>query len=529
MTGDRGQPRNALRVAGCALGSALIYLLFLVYPYPLLRLYDVPLLDLGKLANYQPVAAGAFVIAYALVFVLYLSAYRAARQMDGVRDLWLVLGCTLVLCGILLWVYPLGANDMYDYIFRAREWVVYDYNPLVVRPDQLSADLWYPFVVWTWAASPYGPLWTYVSYALYRLAGDDWLRNLVAFKSLAVLSIVVCSSFIYALVRTRGKRTAVAVVLLFAWNPLLLFESVVNGHNDVLMMTGVLGALWLYARRRFTLALVAGVLAALVKVSALVVVPVLFVACVRAMRESGKGAGQAGAETTARQPQYSSRGFARVFTFGVSTVTLCLAISAVLYAPLWQGLETLGGLALHNERFTTSAAAIVKLALEASVGTAAAETWTRVLFVGLFVLAYVVMLRRTPTGEAALLEHLFNIFALLLIVGTLWFQPWYVVWIVALAPLAHARQRALAIAWSLGALSLYVLFDFVWVWYADLLNSGNELVVNVVATALWLGPVLGVLAWRGWRDWLGGIPVLARLRRTLRRRGEACLAPTPRA
>src|SRR5439155_10826140 len=234
----------------------------LVYPYPLLRLYDVPLLDLGKLANYQPVAAGAFVIAYALVFVLYLSAYRAARQMDGVRDLWLVLGCTLVLCGILLWVYPLGANDMYDYIFRAREWVVYDYNPLVVRPDQLSADLWYPFVVWTWAASPYGPLWTYVSYALYRLAGDDWLRNLVAFKSLAVLCIVVCSSFIYALVRTRGKGMAVAVVLLFAWNPLLLFESVVNGHNDVLMMTGVLGALWLYARRRFTLALVAGLLAA---------------------------------------------------------------------------------------------------------------------------------------------------------------------------------------------------------------------------------------------------------------------------
>ncbi|TMC52760.1 MAG: hypothetical protein E6J26_09055 [Chloroflexi bacterium] len=184
---------------------------------------------------------------------------------------------------------------------------------------------------------------------------------------------------------------------------------------------------------------------------------------------------------------------------------------------------------MHNERFTTSAAAIVKLALEASVGTAAAETWTRVLFVGLFALAYVVMLRRTPTGEAALLEHLFNIFALLLIVGTLWFQPWYVVWIVALAPLAHARQRALAFAWSLGALSLYVLFDFVWVWYAELLNSGNELVVNVAATALWLGPVLGVLAWSRWRDWLGGIPVLARLRRTLRRRGEACLAPTPRA
>src|SRR5206468_1548634 len=163
---------------------------------------------------------------------------RAARQMHGARDLWLVVGCTLVLCGIMLRVYPLGANDMYDYIFRARGWVASDSTPLVVRPDPLSPHLRHPHAVWTWAASRHGPP-------------------------------------------------------------------------------------WLYARRRFTLALVAGVLAALVKVSALVVVPVLFVACVRAMRESGKGAGQAGAETTARRPQYSSRGFARGFSFGVSTVTLC--------------------------------------------------------------------------------------------------------------------------------------------------------------------------------------------------------------
>ena len=39
------------------------------------------------------------------------------------------------------------------------------------------------------------------------------------------------------------------IVVLFGWSPLLLFESVGNGHNDIVMMVFVLGALLLMAHR----------------------------------------------------------------------------------------------------------------------------------------------------------------------------------------------------------------------------------------------------------------------------------------
>ncbi len=457
-----------------ALGSVSLAWLCLAQPYPLVRLYDIPLLDLGKLAGYQAVAALTFATAYALLFALYLAAYRAAKQLERARDLLLVLGGALALCAVLLWVYPIGALDVYDNIFRAREWAVYDYNPLIVTPSQVSADAWYPYVVWTWAPSAYGPLWAYLSYALYALAGDDLLRNLLAHKLLAVVSVLAGACLIYALLRRRDRRHAVAGALLYAWNPLLLFESVVNAHNDAPMMALLLAALWLYAGRRFVEALLACVLAALIKVAALVVLPILLVAGWRSVESR--------------------------LRFTLLAVALCALAAAVLYAPLWRGPDTLGGLALQNERFTTSAAAIVKLALEARWGAASAEAWTRGLFACLFAVAYLLLLRRTPSEPAALPRHVFGALAVLLVVGTLWFQPWYVLWPLALAPLAGTRQRRVAIVWSAGALALYIVFDFVWVWYADVLNRVNELVINLAATAVWLAPIALVYGWYAWRE-----------------------------
>ncbi len=464
------------RVCACALGSALVYLVVLVRAYPLLAHYAVPLLDMGKIANYQPAFALAFVISFALLFAFYLAAYRATRDLASPREVVFILGCALALCLILIWVYPIGANDIYDYVFRAREWAVYDYNPHTVTPAQVSGDAWYPYVVWTWAASSYGPVWTDISFALYQLAGDDLLRNLFAFKLLPTVCIVASAIIIYDLLRARGDQNAIAGVLLFAWNPLLLFESVVNAHNDIVMMTCVLAALWLYTRKHFTLALVACVCAALVKVAAVVAWPVLFVACAKKV-----GAGR-------RLTPIQIR-------FIVKALLTCVVVVIALYIPFWRGLETLSGIALQNERFTTSLAAVVKLALEAHVGTASAQTWTRDLFALVFVCVFVFLLSRTPSDERALHAHLLNVFVWLLMIGTLWFQPWYVVWLIALMPLASARQQRIAVVWAMSALGLYILFDFAWVWYADWLNTANELAINLVAVLLWLAPLAAIQLW----------------------------------
>ncbi|MEP7199311.1 MAG: polyprenol phosphomannose-dependent alpha 1,6 mannosyltransferase MptB, partial [Chloroflexota bacterium] len=442
--------------------------------------YDVPLLDLGKIANYEPSSAAVLLGGYALIFALYFVGHRAVCHLtrretrDARRALAFIIASALLFALILLSVYPIGANDIYDYIFRARLWGYYDFNPLTVTPLQVNDDRWFPFVVWIWFPSPYGPLWTYLSVALYRLAGDVLLTNLVLFKLLPALSIVACAFILYDMLKARGDGRAVAGVLLFTWNPLLLFESVVNGHNDIVMVMFVLVALWLYRRRRFTTALVCCVLAACVKAAAAVALPLMFVAVLRQI-----------SPPLPKQFYHFGRGGR-----GVRSVLACLAVVVALYAPLWRGAETLAGLGALDNRFTSSLAAIVKLSLEAIIGREPAEAWTRSAFGVLFVLLYGYRVWQVRSDADGLQEDMFTVFALLLIVGTLWFEPWYVVWVIALAPLVKPPLQRMTMLWSASALCTYLIFDFAWYWWPDFFNTANVLVLNVTVVALWLGPLL---------------------------------------
>lgn len=453
--------------------SIICYWCFLILPYPLVTLYHIPLLDLGKIANYSPIYLAAFVVGYALICGAYIAAYRASAQLADARSMLLVLGAALLFGIILIWVYPIGAADIYDYLFRARLWSVYDYNPHTVAPIQASDDPWYAYVVWVWFASPYGPLWTYLSFALAQLGGNSLLLNLLFFKLLPILCSLISAWFIDDLLRARDMGSTLRGVLLFAWNPLLLFESVVNGHNDIVMMTFVLGALWLYHRRRFTLAVTACLLAALIKIAALVALPVVFVAAMKNIR-----AGTRPAPTPWR--------------FALATLAVCAAVTILFYVPFWQGLSTLDGLWALNNRFTASLAAIMKLSLESFWGASAAEALTRNFFGLMFLVLYVYLLFTAPTDEHTLHYHLFKVFALFLLLPTLWFQPWYIVWVVALAPLADVHAQRMTIVWSAGALSTYLIFNFLWVWYPDFFGAYNQLVVNIAVVLAWLGP-LGLL------------------------------------
>jgi hypothetical protein len=210
-----------------------------------------------------------------------------------------------------------------------------------------------------------------------------------------------------------------------------------------------------------------GTLAALVKLAALAALPVLLVA----------GASRIPAQRLSQR--------ARVLLTGLAC---CMFVAAIVYAPLWQGSQTFAGVMALDNRFTSSPAAIVKLALEQGVGWQPAEWLTRNLFAALFLGVYLMLLRRAAREHEAMPETMLAAIAVLLTLGTLWFQPWYVIWLIVLAPLAGKQWRRLAVVWSAGALSLYLLFDFGWYWFPDFFNSANELVLNVIAVGLWLGP-----------------------------------------
>ncbi|HYO49244.1 MAG TPA: hypothetical protein VEW94_05280, partial [Chloroflexia bacterium] len=90
-----------------------------------------------------------------------------------------------------------------------------------------------------------------------------------------------------------GAQVAATVTL--AWNPLILIEFGLSAHNDGLLLTGLLAAIWLHLAGKWWLAAFALALISLVKITALLFFPayvafLFWQAWERGARGEGRGA-----------------------------------------------------------------------------------------------------------------------------------------------------------------------------------------------------------------------------------------------
>ena len=124
-------------------------------------------------------------------------------------------------------------------------------------------------------------LWAFVAPARFIYFGRE-----ISEASTAVLEVIVrippsIADFFLALVifawltAISGARRGIGAVMLFALNPALLFTSVVWGQNDSALTLPVAVALLLAWQGNFALAAAAAALALMVKLQALIILPIL--------------------------------------------------------------------------------------------------------------------------------------------------------------------------------------------------------------------------------------------------------------
>jgi len=433
----------------------------------------VPLLDLGKVTSYSHDAARDFVLVFLLLFALAYMAYVLCRGRSSWFGLLLVL-LFAFLCGLaLVLVYPITAADIFEYIAYARITVHHGVNPHLYRPADFLGDplMWYS--AWPHITSPYGPVWTYLSAAIGMLSGSSLLTYLLLFKGLALAVHLLNAGLIYALLARWRPSYALAGAVLYAWNPLVLFESAAGGHNDGLVVFFILLAVHLFARGRFALAIPAATLSCLVKMPTVIIVPLFVVAGWRAL--SGK----------------DSR--ARVMALGLA---LTVGLVLLLHAPLWEGRASLGWLERQN-LFTSSFATLAVLGLGNLLGEGdLVESVVRYGVLGLFGLFYVWQILRLKRGMHSLLMSLYWTVFVFLSFAVLWWQPWYVVWLVALGALVASSGIAqLTTLFSYTATWNYVVYIFLLMWFFPLMMWGNSLGVNLVAVLLIFGAPLAYAAY----------------------------------
>lgn len=451
---------------GLGVLSAVVYAWAFPYRFPLVYLYDTPFIDLGKLTKHTHAGALNFALSILVLFLLYYAAYKLIRGQTSRR--W---GTTMTIFAVAFFIilalaYPIGAGDVFDYMLGGRILAHYQVNPYTYSgADFLPGDPFAPFAPYYRHPSYYGPLWTLLAAGTNLLAGTgNLLANLWAFKGLALIFYLTDVGLVYLTVRGLRPGRALDAALLFAWNPLVLFETAVNAHNDVVMMAFVLLAVYLFQRRRYYWMIAAVVASAMIKVASAFLIPVFVLAALWALP--------------------NRRRIAFLITGGL--VALGLIVS--LYLPFWEGRQILT-MGRRFGMFTSSFPTLLMLLLRFCLPQESAKQIASSLATGVFAAFYVWQVWRLRSSVESLIRTSYTITLFFLLFICLWFQPWYIIWVIALAALLSqtdaVRQSAL---FTYGGPWAYVVYHFIWFWYVPAMNWGNTLGVHTTA-------VVAIFAW----------------------------------
>lgn len=485
----------------CTLGLVACFLLLIT---PLIRIPDSvvtlhlpPGTLLAHLGDWIPNKLGglhATKSAYAeifaflgLAFLFYgFGALLVRRQpvTDNQRTLRVIVWLGALAVGTITLMTPaMLSHDILVYASYSRVLAVYHANPYFVPISAFPHD---PFAVsnyWSNVVSAYGPIWMLVCGLFGSLLHASPDAYTIAFRCFALLSDLLNIWLVGRTLQIMGRsaRTVTLGMLLYAWNPLLLVESGLGGHNDSFMVTFVLVAVLLAASAEkrgqmlrvtgYLPATIALTLAALVKFTALPILAayLLFLACkaLRPTAESPRAWRLALRNWRAARPVLAWSGLS------------ALLVALAFYGPFWLGHSPQ---AIVDSFRNTPSSLYAENSFMRSIGEwqlyhktlhsalldflGSRHFWDDLTIAGILLclLLGTIRLWHKPTTRTFVVIALSTMSVILLI--TPWFFSWYITWLLGLSvvclPVRLNRIEAALLAFvytfSFSALSIY-LFD----------------------------------------------------------------------
>jgi alpha-1,6-mannosyltransferase len=254
------------------------------------------------------------------------------------------------------------------------------------------------------------------------LSGGDLSRGLLAFKGMGVLAYAVVAVGAYCIVRRDYPERTLPSVLLFGWNPLVLFEGIVNGHNDLLMAALLILAAYSMAvhRPRWSFGLL--ILSVLVKFVTVILFPAFLLWWLR-------------------------RRLPRVVRVREAIIGVGLAgtLAGLLFAPFWIGPSTVGLLNRGGHFYSSPWPMLFFMMQQSGLGTGLSSAISALAYLLFALVATRITVRtliiRAFSGTNDLRVVSFDLLFALFLLGTTWFWPWYVLPVIAIAACLADRMR----------------------------------------------------------------------------------------
>jgi hypothetical protein len=495
-----------------SLASVGLYLL-LAWRYPIMPSLENPRASWATIVDPTLENAGLHIAIYLGLILLYITMLRLLVPHSGESashtrwHIFIIIGAWLACSGVLMTTAPAGeSHDIFDYTFRGRMMTVYHANPLVNVPSSYSLNTPYSrYLAWRKHVDTYGPVWEATSAAIAGGVRQVALRSgwwndvypvcpkspescrllivyITGYRLLAIGLTGLSGRLIFSMVKQSQPSLAPLSLAVWLLSPLTLISTALGGHNDAVMLVLVLLCWWLSQRQHMYLAMLALILAAHVKLTALIWLPVCALWILWRW------------------------GWKRALKVALASAVSGLALSWLLYAPFggWGSLprmlqerseflanspwRVLNFLLLYNWKWPKASAHQLSVNLPSwlfAIGVLLISLW----MFNFRPKRWPKMSIESEESQQTLWRALRVVSVLYLIVGSFWFQHWYVLWVLAPAALLpEERFTHSLLPWlAFGALSSNVAMDF-------LLNTalkGSRTITKYVwpVVIIW-GPIL---------------------------------------
>ncbi len=173
--------------------------------------------------------------------------------------------------------FPAFSYDIFNYIFDARIVGKYGLNPYQYKALDFPHDDWTRFMHWTHRTYPYGPVWLLFTVPLYIIGLGKFVLTLFFFKIVFAISYAGTVIYLQKIIRELNKKNELFSLSLFAFHPLIIIESIISPHNEIVMTCLLIFSLYWLVRRKTVKSLLSLLLSVGVKfITVLAVIPVLF-------------------------------------------------------------------------------------------------------------------------------------------------------------------------------------------------------------------------------------------------------------
>ncbi len=158
--------------------------------------------------------------------------------------------------------------DIFNYLATAKVTYFYGENPYLVMPIEFVSD---PMLLFTRAANKYalyGPTWILLTGIPFALSFGNVLTQIFLFKALTAAFYV---GTVYLLYKLSSRPST---VVFFALNPLVLIETFISGHNDIVMVFFVLLGFLLLKNNKNTYSIISLCVSIFIKFASIALIPV---------------------------------------------------------------------------------------------------------------------------------------------------------------------------------------------------------------------------------------------------------------